>query len=88
MKNTITALRQILETSGHVPGAFRINELSVDHYELQFTFGTIGIQPWKSITLRNGKAKIYKSLNAVFSDIRKLSHDHDETLIAYTQPPF
>lgn len=84
MQNSVTALRQTMETSGHCPGAFRINEINTDDFELQFTYGTIGIQPWKTITLRNGETKQYKSLKAVFSDIKKLRYAYDETLVAFT----
>lgn len=81
--NTITALRQTMETSGHRPGGFRIHEVNPEDYELQFTYGTIGIQPWTTVSLRNGKPKQYKSLTAIFTDIRKLRERHDETLISF-----
>jgi len=72
-KNTqIATLRTIVETSGQEPEAWRVFQLDDDSYELQFTYD----EPkkyWLPVSLRSGKQKPYKSLNAIFNDINKIT---------------
>lgn len=72
----ITTLKNMSEIHGIEPKEWRIFELTEGRFELQFVYGIErdGVADlWLPISTRNGKSKNYKSIHAVFSDIKKIS---------------
>lgn len=67
--HTIAVLRLWAEV--RLPYAWRVLALE-SGFELQFTFDSPDFGYWLPVSLRSGSSKVYKSLDAVYSDIRRV----------------
>ena len=74
MKNTITSLRQGTEQYGAEPVAWEISRDFDGIYRLRFTHENIGSGgTWEYIVTRDGKHKTYKTIDAAFGDIHRIT---------------
>lgn len=72
----INSLKIVKAQTGETPSLWRIVEHS-EGFTLGFTFSTAWIQLPQTgvVQTRRGEPKLYKSLNACFADIKKVSAD-------------
>jgi len=72
MKNTITSLRQGAEQYRAEPNAWQITRNIDGQYRLAFTHEPPASGRWENVVLRDGTTKIYKTTDAVFTDINRV----------------